>query len=313
MPFTTNKLLNADADVKIFFSGLLVLEPTENGACQIYVNSSAPRHYLTVEVRRKRKDRPNDPMTLPIDIPDELMMRHIGPLAFLDDNAIHGMLIRKRIPHGVDGEKGVTAFKPDVQPRDGAPDRFDLAIDMQSQLLHQANPELDDPGAAENEPVKHLLDVDPLGGRPSILLEDGVLYTAAKVRDDFQVMLKKPNGDEEPMPRFASLIGAAITLETGESEVTIRWRQQGKEETLHLTKAENTTYEVYIVNDPLFESDAVEILKNPEHDEFAEYYKILHRVPTDKQFRLRVKPVEGVIPERGSTRTPCMPVVNGGG
>lgn len=306
MPFTTTPDLNPQPDVRIFLSGLLMLQPVGDDACQIFVNSSAPRHYLTIEVRRKREGRP-----------DELMMRHIGPLAFVTRDQpgevpLHGMIIRKIV--GPNGQTGVRAFAPNEAQPDGAPDKFDLAIDMHSDLLHPQNREVArDPGPDPQHPIVHkLLDVDPLGGRPSILLEDGVLYSAAKVRDDVEVFLKKPDGTEEKMQRFAGLIGAAITLEKPTDQLVILWRQQGKLERLQLTKQADVTYEIYIVNDPLFENDAIASSDNPKHDEFAEYYKILHRVPTGEQFRLRVEEVT-VNPQRGSSRLPCMPVVVSGG
>ncbi len=303
MPFTTTPELNSQPDVRIFFSGLLILQPVGN-ACQVFVNSSAPRHHLTIEVRRKTEGRP-----------DELMMRHVGPLPFVDvpgESPFHGMIIRKLV--GPTPQKGVQAFAPtEAQPDDRVPDRFDLAIDMLSDLLHPENRVVPgDPGPDPQHPIVHkLLDIDPLGGRPSILLENGVLYTAAKVRTDFKVMLKRPNVEEpEEMPRFASLIGAAITLQEPTSQLVILWRQQGKLERLQLKRQPGVSYEIYIVNDPLFESD--DIGNNPRHDEFAEYYKLLHHVPSDEQFRLRVEEV-AENPQRGSTRLPCMPVVVGEG
>jgi hypothetical protein len=50
MPFTKTEELNENPDINIFFSGLLVMAPADNNACQIFVNASAPRHYLTIEV-----------------------------------------------------------------------------------------------------------------------------------------------------------------------------------------------------------------------------------------------------------------------
>ena len=54
MPFTPIQTLDCKADVKIFFSGLLMLTPFENDSCEVFVHTSAPRHYLTIEVRRKQ-------------------------------------------------------------------------------------------------------------------------------------------------------------------------------------------------------------------------------------------------------------------
>ena len=298
MPFTETEVLNENPDVNIFFSGLLVMEPVGNDACQIFVNASAPRHHLTIEVRRKRQGRP-----------DDLLMRHIGPLAFLNDEApVHGMIIQK-----LDGVNAVKRFVPPIAAHEESSRKFALAIDMARADFHGENPQLEGATAGQR-----LLDVDPLGGLPSIFLADGVLYTAAKhePHPEFKVVLKKPDGSEQEMPPFARLIGAAITLEDGKP-LAIVWRQQGKTEMLSLTKTPGVTYEIYIVNDPLFENDAIADERNPKHDEFAEYYKILHRVPTDKQFRLLLKqrdPQTAPPPslDRGSTRLPCMPIVLGG-
>ena len=76
MPFAPKDTLpQQHPDVRVYFTGLMILEPTgdDDKACQIFVNSSATRHYLTIEVRRKTANRP-----------DEIMMRHVGPLAFFD-------------------------------------------------------------------------------------------------------------------------------------------------------------------------------------------------------------------------------------
>lgn len=302
MPFTPVDALPSNPDVRIFFSGLMILEPQADNTCEVFVHSSAPRHYLTIEVRRKQCGRP-----------DELMMRHVGPLAFLghDDDAeppIHGM----RIIKVTDEEKGIRGFFPTAPPADGAPESLELAINFERAGFHNGNPEMGiDP--VTNQPFR-LLDVDPLGGRPSILLDDCTFYTAAKTRSGFEIVLKHPDGSERVLPPFASLIGADITLEE-DSSVVMLWRQFGKVERLELKRAPDTSYEIYIVNDPLFENDSIgNLQRDPKHDEFREYYKILPRVPTDQQFRLEVRiPDDDSLLTRGSTRTPCMSIIKGGG
>lgn len=299
MPFTPVTTLPENPDVRIFFSGLMILEPRADNTCEVFVHSSAPRHYLTIEVRRKRAGRP-----------DELMMRHIGPLAYIGsdspvDAPIHGMDIRKV----TDGPKGIRSFIPTTPPADGDPQSLGLAIDFQTAGFHNGNPQSIDPRT--NEPF-HLLDIDPLGSRPSILLDDGTFYTAALTRSDLTIRLQHPDGSDRVLAPFASLIGADISLEE-DSSLVILWRQFGKLERLELERTEGTSYEIYIVNDPLFESNSIDDLeKDPKHDEFREYYKILHRVPTNQQFRLSVD-VPPVTVSRGSTRTPCMSIIKGGG
>lgn len=295
MPFNATQNLDPNPDVRIFFSGLLMLKPSENDSCEVFVHSSAPRHYLTIEVRRRQAGRP-----------DEVMMRHVGPLSFIqtDPNPaeapVHGMVIRK-VSETQPG--GVKSFAPPEPQPEGAPDRLSLAIDLASAQFHNVNP-----GTAR------FLDVDPLGARPSILLTDGTLYTAAKTRPELTITLKDTNGrDVRVLEPFASLIGADISLDD-ESIVTVSWTQQGKPETLNLVKKPGTSYEIYIINDPLFENDSIPTPDNPKHDEFKEYYKVL-QVPSNQQYRLDVKlPDPAVAPaDRGSTRTPCMSVILGGG
>ena len=302
MPFATTDTMPDNPDVKIFFSGLLILEPTDNNMCEIFVHTSAPRHFLTIEVRRKREGRP-----------DELMMRHAGPLAFVvtdqdGGTSLHGMQIRKTPANG--GAVGVRSFMPNGAQPDGAPDGLALAIDLQRSDFHNGNPVVGN--AASTFPFR-LLDVDPLGGRPSILLQDGVLYTAAKTLPKLEIKLTDVAGNKiRDLDPFASLIGAAIPLEDGTS-VVIRWQLQGNAQTLNLTKEAGVSYEIYVVNDPLFESEETNPDTDPIHDELQEYYKILPRVPTDQQFRLEVKRPQNDPPPRGSTRAPCMAVIKGGG
>ena len=297
MPFTPTPELDANPDVRIFFSGLLMLKPLENNQCEVFVHSSASRHYFTIEVRRKQAGQP-----------DGIMMRHIGPLAFIqteeDADPVHGMVIGKT-PAGP--TEGVKRFEPDAPQRGGQPDGLSLAIDLASEAFQNGNP-------LNPKTNTRILDVDPLAARPSILLTDGTLYTAAKTRPDLTITLQDANGaDVRVLPSFASLIGADISLDDNpESAVSISWSQQGKPETLNLRKERGVYYEIYVVNDPLFENDSAPTETNPKHDEFREYYKVLH-VPSDQQFRLNVEIPPGPSADRGSTRAPCMAIILGGG
>jgi hypothetical protein len=301
MPFTPTDTMPDDPDVKIFFSGLMILKPVDNDMCEVFVHSSAPRHFLTIEVRRKQEGRP-----------DEIMMRHVGPLAFVPTDqdggtSLHGMQIKKVTGNGP--ATGIRSFVPNAAQPDGAPDGLALAIDLQRNDFHNGNPVVGNLGAT----MFRLLDIDPLGGRPSILLSNGVLYTAAKTRPDVEIKLTDAAGNNiRDLAPFASLIGAAIALEEG-THVEIRWRQQGEPKTLSLNRDPGMRYEIYIVNDPLFESDDINPAVDPTHDELQEYYKILTRVPTDRQFRLEVTLPQDAPPPRGTTRAPCMSIVVGGG
>lgn len=312
MPFSPVPDPNQDADVKIqgadvkiFFSGLLILKPIANNLCEVFVHTSAPRHFLTIEVRRKHTDNQ----------PDEVMMRHIGPLAFIrtdqdgqDQIPVHGMEIKKVFGQGAGQSVGVQKFVPNNPQPNDLPAGFNLAINLQGAEFHQGNPVLPSTSTDPEEPTRRLLDIDPLGARPSILLRDGILYTAAKTRPNIVINLQKNGQAIRELPAFASLIGAAIPLEDN-THVALHWRQQGKLETLDLNKENNVKYEIYIVNDPLFENDSIQnVEKDPKHDEFREYYKILPRVPSDQQFRLDVEILENAPPSRGSTRAPCMSI-----
>ena len=307
MPFTPTPDLRPDPTVRIFFSGLLIIDPSDDGeSCEVFVNHSAPKHHLTIEIRRKRPNRP-----------DELMMRHVGPLAFTTTaQPTHGFLIQKRTTTGSDNipndPPGVRRYDPAEPPEDGEPDSLNLAFNLSGAQLHDGDPVLTKVIDANASPPVvqefNLLDVDPIGGRPSILVNDGVFYTAAKTRDDLEVFLQKEGEPEEKLPPFASLIGANIYLDAPNQFLDVTWRNQGRLETLTLRRPradENFSYEIYIVNDPLFENDS---LTEPKHDEFREYYKILPNVSTEEQFRLRIIPPPASL-TRGTTRSPCTSIL----
>lgn len=297
MPFTPEPNLPDDPAVRIFFSGLLILEPSAEGeTCEVFVHRSAPNHHLTIELRRKTVGKP-----------DVILMRHVGPLTFgetLSDDPlkppIHGFVIHKV----TDGATGVRMYNGNVPSYEGR--TLNLAINLESPQYHGGNPPVViDPETGHT--ISRLLDVDSLGGRPSILLDDGTFYTADTTREALGIVLKKIGSADQPLLPFASLIGANIYLEDDDSTVTVSWRNLGKFEVLELTKpAANESYEIYIVNDPLYENPS---LSEPKHDEFREYYKILPHVPTPDQFRLDWTPDD----ERGSTSSPCMPIIKGGG
>src|SRR5919205_3783362 len=126
MPFTRRETLPPDPAVRVFFSGLLILDPAEDAkSCEVFVNHSAPKHHLTIEVRRKRPNRP-----------DELMMRHVGPLAFTTtQQPTHGFIIEKRTDDDSLLE-GVRKYEPAEPPEEGQPDSLTLAINLSDAMLH---------------------------------------------------------------------------------------------------------------------------------------------------------------------------------
>jgi len=304
MPFAPiDTLPQEDPDVRIYFTGLMILEPIENDACQVLVNSSATRHFLTVEVRRKKNNRP-----------DEIMMRHVGPLAFFGPETnpqnppIHGLRIEKV---GATSP-GVRRYTGGVGPK--GEESFGLVVDFAGADLHNGDRPVDPDlvtGAARN-----LLDIDNLVGRPSIFLNDGILHAAAKTSDRLTMVLKQRGQPDKPLDPFAKIIGTNIYL-LADEVVRLRWRNQGKLAELVLEKPEpGVSYEIYVINDPLFESSEItNPVLDPRHDEFSEYYKLLTNVPTGDQFRLQVTvPQPGSPPpERGSTDIPCMATTKGGG
>ncbi len=274
MPFTQVQAMpNKPPTVRIFMTGQLMLQPdAESSACEVFVNRSAPNHHLTIEVREKRNDQP-----------DEILMRHYGPLAFRDmDPPVEGLLIEREPAGSVSMYTGKWSKFGDA---------LTAAIDLRSEEFH-----------ASNE-----LRIDVESTRPSIMIQDGIFHTAARTPDKLKMKLTRGK-EQRDMPSFATLIGANIYLEQGES-LLLSWREMGIKKTLSLIKSDDgATYEIYIINDPLYE--------NPEaakvHDELAEYYKVLPTVPTHERLKLDVVFPQTAPAERGTSRTPCMPVVVSG-
>lgn len=271
MPFDSEDELPPNPDVKIFFTGLLVLEPLANKTCEVFVNSSAPAHCLSIEVRRKESGRP-----------DVILMRHLGPLSFAEAPSgrppRHGLFIRV-----TPGPKGVKAYSGNPSAGNH---KLSLALNMAR--IHDV----------ATGPVA------PFGGRPSILFDEAIFYTADVVPDRAATLKKKKSGSvPKELPEFARIIGANIYLDTADRVVTLSWRQDGREVLLDLKKHASRTYEIYINNEPLYEDESA--LSPFKHDEFEQYYKILPRIQTEEQFILDFpRP-----PDRGSTRTPCMSVL----
>ncbi|MDX6559056.1 MAG: hypothetical protein QOF72_2105 [Blastocatellia bacterium] len=279
MPFTPANDLPPNPDVRIFFSGVMIIRPDASAAtCEIYVNNRAAKHHLTIEVRQKTAGKP-----------DLIKMRHVGPLlyslpplGFPDDPPIHGMFIQ--IDNAPKGVRSYNGTSPSTEGED-----LGLAINLQSPQFQN--------GA--------IGDVEMLGGRPSILMDDAVFYTADKTDPRYTINLRQPNGTlVTALAPFASLIGANIYLDNN-AKVVMQWRSQGLGvlERLELEKPQTgTSYEIYVINDPLYESERSPV---PEHDEFNEYYTILPNVPNRFQLEV-IPPGAGPKPTRGSTKTPCM-------
>lgn len=275
MPFTqVPEMPSQPPTVRIFLTGQLMLQPNDaSDACEVFVNRSAPNHQLTVEVREKRNGQP-----------DSILMRHHGPLEFREqDPAVEGLMI-KRLPAG-----NVTMYTG--QPT-AYGEALTLAIDLRGEDFHPSNE----------------MAVDFESARPSIMIEDGIFHTAAKTSDKVKVTLKRGKAVRELEP-FTTLIGANVYLKENEFLI-LGWREMGLSKALSLTKPkeEGTSYEVYIINDPLYEDD-----EEPKaHDELAEYYKVLPSVASNDRVKMEVEFPQPVAHDKGTTKTPCMPVIISG-
>jgi len=295
MPFTSTNELPTNPDVRIFFTGLLIIDPNPEGdpqpgvnTCEVFVHRSAPDHRLSIEVRRKR-----------IGKPDLIMMRHVGQLDFIRPQSgvtpRFGMSIQVNStdPDNTEPPQGVRRYDPD-DPQNTSPegDGFGLVIDLAE--LTNVGP------------------VNAPGARPSILINDAVFYTAAKNDPNLVVSVTKDGQVVVPdLGPFASVIGANIYLRNNE-RAALSWVRQGLPQRLHLPKVteEGVSYEIYIVNEPLYETESNLL---PPHDELKEYFKIFPQA--QDKLEISVPPPQPGTPpiNRGSTVTPCMPVTVGGG
>jgi hypothetical protein len=276
MPFTqVQEMPKQLPTVRIFLTGQLMIQPTaESDSCEVFVNRSAPNHQLTVEIREKRPGKP-----------DSILMRHHGPLEYRSsDEPVEGVMIRRQPESNVRMYTG----KPTTYG-----ESLKCAIDLRSEGFHPANE----------------MAIDFESARPSIVIQDGIFHTAMKTSPKLKIKLKKGENAIRDMAPFASLIGANIYLNQGEF-LHFAWREGGLNKTLSLTQPEEkgASYEIYIINDPLFEDP-----EEPKaHDEFGEYYKVLPTVPTDERLKLDVTFPQPVPQDRGTSKTPCMPVVVSG-
>ena len=276
MPFTQEQSMpKQPPTVRIFLTGQLMLQPSsESDSCEVFVNRSAPNHHLTIEVREKCPGKP-----------DSILMRHHGPLECRDSSEpVEGVMI-KRLP---EGKVRMYTGKPTPYG-----ESLTQAIDLRSEGFH-----------ASNEMV-----VDFESARPSVMIQDGIFHTAMKTSNKLKIKLKRGETELRDLQPFTSLIGANVYLNKDEF-LLFSWREMGLNRTLSLTKPEQkgATYEIYIINDPLFEDP-----EEPKaHDEFGEYYKVLPTVTSDERLKLDVKFPDPVPQDKGTSKTPCMPVIISG-
>jgi hypothetical protein len=274
MPFKETSELSSDPSVRIYLTGQLILQPdADRNTCEVFVNRSAPNHRLSIEIREKKPD-----------CPDAVLMRHHGPLEFatslVEEGTLYGLLVT------TDSSDGVFAY---AGPETSEGESLDLAIKLNDAGLHATRV-----GAVDLE-----------GGRPSMLLNNATFYTAAKTSPKLKIDLLQGETKVRELEPFTSLIGANISLKTNQV-LKVQWREMGLLQIWTLQNpAQGIDYEIYIMNDPLYEDP--DELKT--HDEFREYYKLLPEVPQQEQFKLDVHFPEEHVPERGTTKTPCMPVI----
>ena len=275
MPLTPVNELPPNPAVRIFFSGLMIIQPNEDGShCEIFVNRSAVDHEFSVEVREKRANKP-----------DAVFMRHFGPLSFIpppEDELTFGLHLIASNPKGLNRYTG--------GPLAGGEDSFDLAIDLKGEDFHRGSP----------------VEVDVKAGRPSISLNDGTFYAADKASDELEIVKKQGGEEQGPAGSFATLIGTNIYLED-QDVLRVRWLRLGLPQVFELQKPpEGSSYEIYIQNDPLF----VDPQAAGDHDEFGEYYRMLPSIPTEDRFAFDI-PEEAFTDEKGTPRTLCFSVALG--
>ena len=275
MTFTPVFNLPPDPLIRVFFSGLLIAKPAANGStCEVFVHRTALDHVVSIEIRLKRAGQ------------RDVLLARIAPLEFAvlapgAQTVDHGFLLVTTAAAGIKGYEG-----PDVPEGQS----FRSVLDLFN--LHRGKTRVLAPAA-----------------RPSIFMNDGVFYAADITAAGLTIDLFRLGTFVRHLTPFASLLGANIY-----NPATATWRQNGVVQSLKLDPLPTgSSYEIYVINDPLFQPP---VPPGQEHDELQEYYKILPDVPQGEQFNLvfvQVPPGNALTrktDDRGSTRTPCMSVVD---
>lgn len=270
MTFTPVFTLDPNPVVRVLFSGLSIIKPEANGST---CEAFVHRTALDhVASIEIRLKRPNQ---------NDVVIARIGPLEFAvtapGAPAInHGFLLVTTQAEGIRGYDGSPTAEGQSLLHLGAIDLFNL---------HRGK-------TAVDAPV----------GRPSIFMNDAVFYSAEMTDPELIIDLYRNGVKVGPMTPFASLIGANIYNPT-----TATWREHGNVRTIKLNPLPNGAhYEIYVINDPLFQPPLLP--GEQPHDELQEYYKLLSQVPQGEQFHMVF--VHIPVDDRGSTRTPCMTVID---
>ena len=273
-------------DVRIFFHGQLLLRSEDEVTCEVAVNPLAVNHVLSIEARTKVAGRP-----------DTIVMRHIGPLNFRQGE---GMLIEVspavsspaafncRTFDSIDYVSGT------VPPRD---DDFRWILNLEGPQFHRRD-----------------LNVPIFNSQHIIRLRNGEYFFRTAVRADTRLSHKRRGGEMEEVTfrRIGTIASASVFLTESQS-VVLRWQSPTREgdHVVTLTKAANTTHEIFINNAPLYLDPPVqgeEPTELPQFDELPEYYKVIpgiESILTDGRFRL--VPVLAALDnlEGGSPSIPC--------
>jgi hypothetical protein len=296
MPFTETSTLPDLPDVRILFNGLLLWGPdsTDVKTCRIGVHRSAADHYLSIEVRIKKKDAQGR------DLPDVILMRHLGPLSFIDGQQSNpGLLLKVNPPTGA----GVTKFIPrwgTFERRPGStshPQDYRWRVDLDE--IHGVT-----------------VSRDRNSTNPDIKITEGTLYTAMKSKEDTRIQkLNIQNATTQDFYPIAALMGININLNAG-SDLVLNWSKDGVKKELHLPRSDDPSklsYEIYIDNSPTFSDEL-------SHSDFREYYKALDPIPSN-QFDLIFPDLVGLKrltkfslddDDLGTPTIACMPVGHGG-
>ncbi|HMF55449.1 MAG TPA: hypothetical protein VK619_03745 [Pyrinomonadaceae bacterium] len=283
-PFDVVNELNPSPDARVFFRGLLLLEPlTDNTGkriCLVSVHRSAdPHHNLKIDIRLVQAG---------------MSWQYPAPTVPFD---LHNFTIEVS-PNG----QGVKKYHVDNNPLDrtAASSNRDFDNDYRWRIdfaeLHNGSSMVD----------KQIT-------FPGILLKDGVLHTAVKTDESkVSIELISPNNPVTDLHSIADIIGANISFDSP-STLNLSWRYGGEEQNLSLEKPPSGShYEIYVYNDPG---------TTDSHNEFQEYYKVLLDAGTGAHFlasqefnldvTLKSQPTPGSSGDKGD-RVPCMPGGHGG-
>ena len=283
MPFKSQFALPATLPlVKVFFNGLMIAKPNAAGSeCDVFVHKTGTDHDLSIEIRLKQPNKP-----------DEILMRHLGPLQLLQttqEGKKIGFILTKDSPQGVFEYVGAATTEVDTL---SFPRVFDL------NTLHFGKTAVDKPSA-----------------EPSILINDATFYCAAKTVPGLEAELRNATTGTviAPLREFCSILGANIYG----TSVNVAWREKGQVQAFPLTNniPANAYYEVYFANDPPFVPRPTG--DQQPHDELGEYYKILPNVPAPERLKVVYTRIPGSNPavpipepDKGSARFPCMSLID---